>query len=69
MMPHHNLSEALLTLSNIRAETEGEKRKLKECLQSLAGYADNNYRPISMEEEKRAFEEEVLEKLRKLAGK
>ena len=49
-MPHNNLSDALLSLSEAKIETSSDKETLRECLHRLASIADTEYAPLSTEE-------------------
>ena len=50
-MPHNNLSDALLRLSEANLTTEKEKENLRICLLQLASLADTEYKPNAMEME------------------
>ena len=50
-MPHNNLSDALLSLSEVKIETSSDKETLRECLHRLASIADTEYAPLSTEQE------------------
>ena len=51
MRPHNNLSNALLSLSEAKIETQSKKETLRECLHRLASITDSEYTSHSKEGE------------------
>ena len=48
-MPHYLISNTLLGLSTASLETEEDIKSVKNSLSWLAGYCDNNYKPLGDE--------------------
>ena len=67
-MPHTNLSEALLDLSDKAMETNAEKDVIRECLRHLASIADTDYTPLSAEKESAGLEPKLREMLDSLGN-
>lgn len=62
-MPHNNLSDALLRLSEAKLITNKEKEDLRTCLLQLASLADTDYKPNSMEMEMNGLDPILSKKL------
>ena len=62
-MPHNNLSDALLSLSEAAIETATEQETLRECLRHLASIADTEYTAISPGKEASGIEPRIQEML------
>jgi hypothetical protein len=62
-MPHNNLSDALLRLSEAKLTTEKEKEDLRTCLLQLASLSDTDYKPNSMEMEMGGLDPMLSKKL------
>ena len=48
-MPHYLISNTLLGLSTAKLETPEDVKAVKDSLSWLAGYCDNNYKPLGVE--------------------
>lgn len=67
-MPHTNLSEALLDLSDKAMETNAENDVIRECLRHLASIADTDSTPLSAEKESAGLEPKLREMLDSLGN-